>query len=689
MSSARTSEFPRLQPILVLAILVLVLYFARELLIPFAFALTLAFLLAPAVTRLEALRAPRVVAVALAGVLAFAAILSVGYVVTHQLLNVARDLPAYRLNIQKRTASVHSPAEDSLATAFAAMEGIGQDLTSSALSSSTLTSSDVTSTARTQPSQTPPLLQFPAEQAQPVRLVDPGRSQLQSSAEMLFRVLRPIGTLGVVIVFTIYLLMKREDLRHRILLLAGMGRISVMTQALQDAATRISQYLVMQAAVNAAYGILFGSGLYLIGVPNATLWGALAGILRIIPYIGTATGLILPLVVSVAIFSSWWPPVLIVLLFLVLELTATNFVEPWLYSSRTGISSLALLTMAIFWALLWGWPGLILSTPLTVCFVVLGRYVPQMSFLHTLLGTDAELSPEALFYERLLALDQHEARAVVNRYVCGKPLVELYDNVFVPALRLVEQDRHQGTLDETRCNFFFLSIGELVAELTDYRQAEPVALTSSAKLSAKLTPSKSHGSPQPALSLSQRLDLGTWASPAAARSPAAGYNYASAPSHQNGGVVSPLNDFAVICISASDQADELTSHMLAQLMERAGHPTLLLSAASVSREVLDGLAKEPNTVIFISALPPFAFSQARATCQRVRTHLPHNRIVIGFWEISDDPLQTSDPHADHPSDYMVERFGSGRPTLVVNTLAQALHQVERWNHQPLPHPTLH
>ena len=231
------------------------------------------------------------------------------------------------------------------------------------------------------------------------------------------RFLRPIGTFGVVIVFTIYLLMKREDLRHRILLLAGMGRISIMTQALQDAATRISQYLLFQVAVNAAYGTLFGFGLFLIGVPNATLWGVLAGVLRIVPYVGTATSLVLPLVVSIAISPSWVPPILILGLFLTLELTSTNFVEPWLFSSRTGISSLALLAMAIFWALLWGWPGLILSTPLTVCIVVLGRYVPQLSFLHTLLGTDAELSAEALFYERLLAMDQKEAHAVANRFL--------------------------------------------------------------------------------------------------------------------------------------------------------------------------------------------------------------------------------------------------------------------------------
>jgi predicted PurR-regulated permease PerM len=601
MPRVRTAEVSRTEPLLVLAATVLILYFARELLIPLTFALTLSFLLAPAVSRLERRRVPRVLAVALTCIVTFVGVFSVGYVVSRQLLNVAGDLPAYRLNIQRKMATVHSPAEQSLEKAFNAVEGISGDITTTAPSNS---------------------LQQPPTPIQPVRVIDPDRSQLQSTTELLMRFLRPIGTVGVVIVFAIYLLMKREELRHRILLLAGMGRINLMTQALQEAATRISQYLIFQSAVNATYGILFGGGLYLIGVPDATLWGALAGILRIVPYVGTATSLALPLIVSVAISTTWWPPILILGLFLALELTATNFVEPWLYSTRTGISSLALLAMAIFWALLWGWPGLILSTPLTVCIVVLGRHVPQLSFLHTLLGTDAELSAEALFYERLLAMDQHEARAVANRFLTGKPLVELYDSVLVPALALVEQDRHQGNLDDKRSDFFFLSIGEIVAELTDYHQELPA------------------DSP-----------------PAITRRP-------SHPAE---------NDFAVVCISVSDQADELTTLMLSQLMERTSHPTLLLSATSVAGEILDSLAAEPTTVVFISALPPFAFSQARAICQRVRSHLPNNRIVVGLWNSPNDPDQTPEQ--------LIERFGSGKPNAIVNSLAQALQQVAQWRTQ--------
>jgi hypothetical protein len=288
--------------------------------------------------------------------------------------------------------------------------------------------------------------------------------------------------------------------------------------------------------------------------------------------------------------------------------------------------------MAIFWALLWGWPGLVLSTPLTVCMVVLGRYVPQMSFLHTLLGTDAELSADAHFYERLLAMDQPEAHAIADRFLEGKPLVELYDSVLIPALSLAEQDRHQGALDDVRSNFLFLSIGELVAELTNYRPKDPTN-------PVDFVPNDTASTPN---ALPEKV------------TPSAG--------------LLPLarKEFAVVCISASDQADELSALMLAQLMEQADHSTLLLSAESLSNELLDTLAKEPETVVFISALPPFAFSHARAICQRVRTHLPANRICIGFWNSPDDPDQT------------IERFGNGRPTVILTTLSQALQQVAQW-----------
>jgi predicted PurR-regulated permease PerM len=696
MARARPTEFPRGEPLLLLAVLVLVLYFARELLIPLAFALSLAFLLGPAVERLERIRLPRLPAIALVGAVACILVSGVGYVVARQLLHVAQTLPIYRLTLQKKIASVHSPTERSIEKALDNLEDIGADLAHSA--------------APPTPVVWP---NAPNLQPQPVRVVPPDGGQLQATGQMALTILKPIGTVAIVIVFTIYMLLKREELRNRLLLLAGMGHISIMTQALQDAATRISQYLVLQAAVNAAYGLCFGVGLYFIGVPDATLWGVLAAILRVIPYVGTATSLIFPLIVSFALPSPW-APLLVLALFLALELTVTNFLEPWLYGSRTGISSLALLAMAIFWALLWGWPGLVLSTPLTVCMVVLGRYVPQMSFLHTLLGTDAELSADAHFYERLLAMDQTEAHAIADRFLeGGKSLVELYDTVVIPALSLAEQDRHQGALDDARSNFLFLSIGELIAELTNYHPKNhveniPANILTSDDLPVSLAPTHTlandhvpaNNSPSDNALANQAKGEASQANLAISDGPAnpppsdnaladhapSGNGRANRTASDDAvanpapGVNIPANrpvrapvrqapvrkEFAVVCISASDQADELTALMLAQLMEQADHSTLLLTADTLSNELLDTLAKEPETVVFISALPPFAFSHARSICQRVRAHLPANRICIGFWNTADDPEQT------------IERFGNGRPNVVLGTLSQALQQVAQW-----------
>jgi predicted PurR-regulated permease PerM len=206
--------------------------------------------------------------------------------------------------------------------------------------------------------------------------------------------LAPLVLTGIVIIFTVFMLVKREDLRNRLLRLVGLGQINIMTQALDDAAQRVSRYLLMQFLVNAGFGALFGTGLYFIGVPNAALWGVLAALLRIVLYVGTMVAAALPIILSLAVFDGWLPP-LVFALFAGLELIIGNFVEPWLYGAHTGISSLALLVTAVFWTVLWGPAGLILSTPLTVCVVVLGRYFPQLSFLHILLGRGRSRSRSA------------------------------------------------------------------------------------------------------------------------------------------------------------------------------------------------------------------------------------------------------------------------------------------------------
>jgi hypothetical protein len=389
-----------------------------------------------------------------------------------------------------------------------------------------------------------------------------------------------------------------------------------MTQALDDAAQRVSRYLLMQVLVNACFGALFGFGLYWIGVPNPALWGVVAGLLRIVPYVGTMVAAALPIALSLAAFNTWLPPLLVFLLFAGLELIIANFVEPSLYGANTGISSLALLVAAVFWTTLWGPAGLILSTPLTVCVVVLGRYVPQLSFLHILLGDEEVLGAEAQIYQRLLAMDQPEAHAIVDRFLKEKPLVELYDSVLIPALTLAEQDRHKGAIDTAREEFLFLSINDLITELSEY----------------------------------QLYQLGD-SPPADDAAPESG----------------PAERLTarILCLPANDRADEVTAAMLAQILGQAGHEALSLPIAHATpAELLALIERRQDDIICISALPPYAFSPARTMCKLIRERFPKLKLVIGVWGFSGDTEKAK------------ARFERTQPNRLLTSLAQTVEQIQ-------------
>ncbi|HEX6496934.1 MAG TPA: AI-2E family transporter [Acidobacteriaceae bacterium] len=611
------------EPLLLTGLIILTLYFARDLLAPVAFALVLNFLLSPAVALLERWRLSRAVAVVLVILIFFSGLGVTGWVVARQLVHVAELLPDYRDNIQAKLDRLHTPVGGAAGKAIASLAEMTEDLSShgEATIAPPAVPEAATPTIRhrrlRQPaSEAPPADKNAPQQPTPVQIVEPPVSVGRYLQEIFSPILRPLAACGIVMVFTVYILMNREDLRNRLLLLAGMGRLSLMTHALRDAAERISTYLIWQFVTNVLFGLLFGVGLSLIGVPDATLWGALAAILRYIPYVGTGIAGLLPVIFAVAIFPHWRQVFEIVGLYGLLEFTTANFFEPWLYGSRTGISSLALLASAIFWTLLWGWPGLVLATPLTACLIVLGRHVPQLRFLHVILGEDAELAPEAKFYERMLAMDQNEAHSIADRFLERRPLIDFYDTVLLPALGLMEQDRHRDSIDEARSNYLLLSATELVAELSEYK---PDGDTSSEHDTALVTHTESQQK----------------------RSP-------------------------VICIPAGDPADELTAMVLAQLLEQTCHNTLLLPTDSVTPEILERLGQDAGTILCISALPPFVFTQTRTLCQHIREQLPETRILIGLWQSGQSP------------ELMRERFGSARPDRVVTTLAAAMAQIEQW-----------
>jgi predicted PurR-regulated permease PerM len=582
-----------------------VLYFARVILIPLAFAVTLTFILSPVVALLERLRIGRAASVAVTVLITMAVAGCVGWIIVGQLVDVAEDLPRYRQNINAKMEALRIPTEGPLGLAANSLKEIGNELTSLGAPSAAPGLPQRNRKQRTAPSTPAPPL--------PVEIVPPPASGLDYLRD-LRPVLQPLALLGLVLIFTVFMLIKRFDLRHRLLRLVGLGQINIMTQALDDAAQRVSRYLLMQILVNAAFGVLFGFGLYLIGVPTAALWGVVAGILRIVPYVGTMIAATLPIALSLAAFTSWVPPLLVFLLFAGLEMVIANFVEPWLYGANTGISSLALLVSAIFWTLLWGPAGLILSTPLTVCVVVLGRYVPQLSFLHTVLGDEIVLVPEAQIYQRLLAMDQPEAHAIVTRCLKEKSLVELYDSVLIPALSLAEQDRHKGAIDPTREEFLFLSINEMITELSEY-QPEPLP-----------SPAENAAAPPP-------------------------------PAEQTAA--------RILCLPANDRADEVAAAMLAQILEQAGHAALCLPVAHASLlEMLALLETRPDDVICISSVPPYAFSPARAMCKLVRERFPKPKLVVGVWGFSGDTEKAK------------ARFERTQPDRLLTSLGQAVEQIQ-------------
>jgi predicted PurR-regulated permease PerM len=581
------------------------LYFAREILIPFAFALTLTFLLTPVVALLQRVHIGRVVSVLTAVLVSIALAGGVGWVIANQLVDVATQLPQYRQNIHAKIAAFHLPATGQLGHAADSVQEIVQELNGpGAPSPATPPQGQKQKKAIAPPVNATPI---------PVRIVPPPTSGWSEIRDLGMPVVAPLGRAGMVVIFTVFMLLKREDLRNRLLRLVGLGQLNLTTQALDDASSRVSRYLLMQFLVNAGFGALFGFGLYLIGVPYPVLWGAVAGILRIVPYVGTLVAATLPIALSLAVFDGWLKPALVFVLVAGLELVIANFIEPWLYGAHVGVSSLALLITSVFWTVLWGPAGLILSTPLTVCVLVLGRYVPQLGFLHILLGDEPVLGTEAQIYQRLLAMDQLEAQAIVGEFLKGRPVVELYDAVLIPALTLAEQDRHKGAIDAAREEFLFLSINEMIAEFSEYQQAEGSSEEGSAPVAD----------------------------------------------------AAEIANARVICLPAQDRADEITAAILAQLLEQKGFATLSFPFVESSpNEWLSLIEAGRDDVVCISSLPPYAFAPARAMCRQIRDRFPKLKVVVCIWGFSGDTQKAK------------ARFERTQPDRLSTSLAEAVAHVQ-------------
>ena len=560
--------------------------------VPIALATLITFLLSRLVTRLERWIG-RIAAVLVTVIAMFTIFAGASWVIARQVIDLADKLPDYQANIVTKIRSLKLPAGGPLARLSSSVHVLQNELAAPGPAPSTDRARGDSST-RTAPPVASPI---------PVKVIE-GRSAIpQLMQETLSAILSPLGTAALVLLLVIFMLLKREDLRGRLIRLVGQGRISTTTRAMEDAGRRVSRYLSTQFLVNTCYGVCVAVGLQFIGVPNAVLWGVLAGVLRFIPYVGPWVGALLPVLLSFAISSSWFTPLITIALFIVLEAIVSNFVEPWLYGANTGVSPIALIISAVFWTWLWGPVGLVLSTPLTVCLAVIGRHVPRLEFLGTLLSEDQALAPHEEFYHRLLSFSMDSAEEFATKYVETESLTALYDKVLIPAIAAVEIDAHSGSLTAEQRTSALQRIHEIIDDFSGWEA--------------------SHSDKD-----EQKSDDLT-------------------------GVAPPIGS-RVLCLPASAYRDELAGEMLAQLLRNQGFEAENLPARLKDEELIDRTVEIRPECICVSVLPPTSIAQARHLSAAIHERLGSVTILVGAWSARFDAEKLRERlRATHVSDVAV------------------------------------
>jgi len=533
------------------ALVIAVLHWAQVILVPIAFAVLLAFVLAPVVTKLQQWIG-RIPAVLTAVVLSCAGLALVGWLVTQQLASLVGELPAYQQNIHQKIRDIRGFGEGGVLEKLQqASERIGAELG------------------------------VPSDPAAPPPVVEP-----QTAADRLDTVrtlLERLAAAGLVVALVIFMLLERERLRARLIRLFGHGRLVATTRAFDEAGWRVSRYLLAQSVVNVMFGASVGIGMFLIGMPFPLLWATLAGVARYVPYIGAAVAASIPLLVSLAL-SGWTQPLLVIALFAVLELITNLVFETAVYAGVAGISQVALLIGVAFWGWLWGAPGVLLATPLTVCLGVMGKHVPGLGFVSTLISDEPELESDLTYYQRLLAGDKAEAIEIIERYAEDRPPESAYDEIMLRALNYAERDRIEErlTADEER---------EVIEATRELMAQTPVRTKT--------------------IDLEQDSE--------ARREP-----------------------LRVLAIPANGEGDVAALLMLADLLRGAPISLDLQPGNLLTSEILETVQSEAYCAVCIADLPPSPPAKSRYIAKRLRALAPDLPILVGRWA----PPALADENAD-------------------------------------------
>jgi predicted PurR-regulated permease PerM len=579
------------------------MYFTGEVLKPLALSILLSFALAPVSRLFERIGLPRAPAVMLTVVLTLGILGGVGYVVGRQLTALANRLPDYQGNIEAKLNRMIKPGEQSAADKLRTMAD--------------RVTAKMERPATNEPQETPG--EGPVARVPKVEVISrPSiQEQLRSSVGPYLEFL---GVGSFVLVLVLFMLMGRKELSDRIIGLFGDRQVSLTTRTMQEIGQRITRYLATFALVNSCFGLVIGLGMQLIGVPFAVLWGCLAALLRFIPYVGPAVAFILPLVFSFAHFSGWAQPLGVVALFAVVETALNSYLEPVIYGKTTGVSALGLLVAAMFWTWLWGTMGLLLSTPMTVCLAVLGKYVPSLSFFAALLGEEVELEPDVRFYQRLVALDREGAAEVMHGIAKQIPRAEVFDRVLVPALVRAERDFARDELNDVDRAFVWQMVGDVLDGLEDTPDFDLVTATPSAN--------------------------------------------GTQPTHPDDGERASI---ALVGVAVEDTSDVLVLRMLGQLLASSG--LNLQVVADVDSDsplhLAEQVAESPPRAVIVSHLPPEGLTMACYLVRRLRALIPDLTIEAGHWGEGRN-LSTA-----------AERLTAAGASHVVSTLAEARDRIVR------------
>lgn len=636
----------RVPVVTALGVSVAALYFAQDVLIPLALAVLLSFLLAPLVKRLERRRFGRIPAVMLVVAVAFALIGGLGWVVGSQVVRLAEDMPRYQDEIVRKVQGLRASG-----TVFGArFSKFGIEIGKAAAGPATATSAGSgkaparaaegvpePSVANAQPAAPGASTDPPTPGATPSNPLftvglDPPTSPVKTLGVYLGLVLSPLGTAALVVVFVVFMLVEREDLRDRLIRLVSRGKYTLTTRALDDAGKRISRYMLAQAIVNGSYGLTVAVGLWVIGLvfghgstfPNLALWGLLCALLRFIPYIGPWIAAAFPIAISLAVYPGFGVFAATLALFVVIEIVSNNVMEPWLYGASTGLSTVAVIVAAVFWTWLWGPVGLLMSTPLTVCLVVLGTHVPALKFFDVLLGDQPALPPPVSFYQRLLAGDRREALAVAASVAREKGLEHVPDDVYVPVVRFTRRDRVDGELtpdDETM-------IYDAILRVADNLDGDP--------------------SLNKDLSLDKNLSL--VGSTDATADALAGAAAAAAPA-------------TVLGCTSHHVSEEIVLASLAQMMRPLGHTLEIMSTRTLPSEIEKRIERARPAMVFLAVVPPGGTIQARYLCRRLSKLFPDLPIVVGYFG------------RPRNFDRLLVRFRSAGASYVTTSLRQSVGQI--------------